>query len=273
MSNILHNMTMSEYQATPAWNASRLKAMINHDAYEFHQQHIAEIPPECQKDNTDALLFGSVFHSLIDHTFEDLYVAMQPGQRRIKSLVEETAPRTLVPVNMHMLAHNMVEAIHNHPEIAPTLRANGTRLEPSVFWGWKGMELRARPDVLCYDNQSVWDWKTTRDVTPYRFAKDIYTFSHHVSAAMIIDGLDALACPVKSYKLVAIQKEWPFRVNVYELGEESIALGRRQYQDALTQLDRCLATDKWPKADTPHIIDVPDWAFGDELTFDGAKAF
>jgi hypothetical protein len=67
----------------------------------------------------------------------------------------------------------------------------------------------------------------------------------------------------KRFFFIAVEKEAPFNVEVYELDEESISIGRAAYLADIETYKKCLETDNWhgyTEDKSINILSLPKWA-------------
>jgi hypothetical protein len=67
----------------------------------------------------------------------------------------------------------------------------------------------------------------------------------------------------KRFFFIAVEKEAPFNCEIYELDEESIAIGRAEYLADIETYKKCLKTENWhgyTEEAAIHVIGLPAWA-------------
>lgn len=146
---------------------------------------------------------------------------------------------------------------------------------PEMTLAWQdketGVWLRARPDWLPY---SIINGQPVRVVTdlkflaqthcrPHGFSKALFDFGYHQSAAFYDDGIEAIyGQRATNWLFIAVEKEAPFSVSVYELPQQDVERGRFQNRQAIRTFADCLATDKWPSYTSEEIqmVGLPVWA-------------
>jgi predicted RNA methylase len=156
---------------------------------------------------------------------------------------------------------------------------DGARAARRLLWGdgmsevsltWTddqtGLHRRARLDRLIVRAESalVVDLKSTDDPSPEAFSKSIHKFGYHRQAAYYIDAAREYVgdgCSV-SFAFVAIRKDPPHEVVVYQLDAEAIDIGKREIDEAMRGLVRSLAVNEWsaPWEREATVINLPAWA-------------
>ncbi len=130
---------------------------------------------------------------------------------------------------------------------------------------------RTRPDWLPY---SVINGASVMVVTdlkflamthcrPHGFSKAIHDFGYHQSAAWYEDGIEATyGRRPTNWIFIAVEKDPPHSVSVYELPREDIERGRFQNQKARRIFADGLSTGKWPSYTSEEIqmVGLPVWA-------------
>lgn len=157
-------------------------------------------------------------------------------------------------------------------DMADSLRRNQAALasltngEPEMTLAWQdgetGVWLRARPDFLPHKRFAIPDLKTAADGSPAAFSRAIATFGYHLSAALYLDGIEAIYGERPAhFFFIVIEKEAPYVVSLYPLKAEDIQRGQGECRRAIRRFADCLHHDKWPGySDEPFEIGLPAWA-------------
>lgn len=163
----------------------------------------------------------------------------------------------------------VAEAIKRNPLAVATL-TNGVTEETLVWQDAEtGVWLRARPD---FRPNSITEGRAVRIVSdlkfiaathasPDGFKRAIGNFGYHQSAAFYFDGIEAVFGVRPTHWLhVAVEKDAPHCVALYELPAEDIDRGRWLNRKAIRLFADCLASGKWPGyADEPLPVGLPGW--------------
>lgn len=146
---------------------------------------------------------------------------------------------------------------------------------PEMTLAWQdketGVWLRARPDWL---PNSIINGAPVRVVTdlkflaqthcrPHGFSKALFDFGYHQSAAFYDDGIEAIyGQRATNWLFLAVEKDKPHSVSVYELPAQDVERGRFQNRQAIRTFADCLAADKWPSYTSEEIqmVGLPSWA-------------
>lgn len=256
-------MTNAEYHADPAISKSDLDLINRSPAY---YRYVKENP----KEQTSAMLLGSVFHKLVlePETFAAEYAVCPAVDRRTKagrevyqSFVDDLQEGIeVITDDIYQTAQAMAESVKNHPIAARLLQ--GGQAETSYFWEENGVECKCRPDYLRTDIKSIIDLKSTQNASPESFVKSAYDYRYHVQAAWYLRGLKACGVDAENFIFIAVEKEAPYTVCVYTADDLMIKLGNSEADENLDTFCKCMRSDNWfGYEETPiiHSLSLPDW--------------
>jgi exodeoxyribonuclease VIII len=152
------------------------------------------------------------------------------------------------------------ERVAAHPNTQHMLEGES---EQSAVWMDPDTHVlcRGRFDVIARGIGAVVDLKTTQSAHPLRFRRTIFDFGYHIQAAMYVRGAKALGLDIDSFGIVAVEKEPPYEVAVYQLEAAALFDGERELMPLLEQWATCEATGIWPGYSTDIVkIDLPAYA-------------
>jgi hypothetical protein len=136
--------------------------------------------------------------------------------------------------------------------------------EASAYWtdSETGAPLRARFDRLTTldDGRALCvDLKTTQDASPRGFAKSVASLCTQQDP-WYLDALAALGYDDPAFTFVAVEKEPPYLVGVYQLREDDRRMGREKNALARQIWRDCTEADTWPGyAEEIQFLDLPRW--------------
>lgn len=141
--------------------------------------------------------------------------------------------------------------------------------ELSIVWvdPITGLTCKARLDRISPEivGGVIPDLKSTKDARKRPFSKAIYQYGYHRQGAMYLDGSAAVGLLVEHYAIAAFEKEPPYPIALYRLGDASIDAGRADYRRLMALYAECQERGEWPTApsypDTIEDIEIPDFAF------------
>jgi exodeoxyribonuclease VIII len=251
------------YHRWPGASQSRLKVL--RDKSPAHLRYQMDHPPE----PTEAMIVGAAVHTCVleSDLFPGLYLRAIPGDGRTTAIKEarkaqaESHPGAIIlkPDDFDTCLA-IREAVAAHPNTRHLLE--GER-ECSAVWrdSATGVLCRGRFDDVARSIGALTDLKTTADASPHRFPMAIYNFGYHIQAAHYLRGAKALGIDADSFGIVAVEKEPPYAVAVYQLTGAAIYDGERELDPLLERWAECEATGRWPGYDEAVVqIDLPTWA-------------
>lgn len=155
------------------------------------------------------------------------------------------------------------DAAHRNP-LVRKLTA-GAQVERSAFWldEETGQLCRCRPDAYSPSLRIMADVKTTADASPGKWRRSVPDYGYHMQEAMYSEGWEAAGGgEVDGFVFIAVEKETPHVVAVYELDRNAAAEGYAIYRAALTRYAECMAAGNWPGyGDGVLCLDLPKWAY------------
>jgi hypothetical protein len=106
------------------------------------------------------------------------------------------------------------------------------------------------------------DLKTAVDASPRGWSRAVVNFQYHAQAAFYLDGLDTVEPVVeRKFLWIALEKEEPHCVALYEPDFATLDKGRRMYRNYLRQYMKAQETQVWGgyEADIQS-LEIPEWA-------------
>lgn len=268
------DMSNSDYHAGSGVSKSGVSKLLKSPAHYW----AAYMDPENEsKDPTPAMVMGSLTHTLVlePEKLESEYIVAPEISRRSKAGKEawekftaEAGSRQIISQEQLDQAKRIREAVAAHSFAGPAL--SGGKAEHSFFWEDEltGVLAKCRPDYIRELPAGVvlLDVKTTDDASASAFAKTCANFGYHISAAMTMDGYEAVTgIRPLAYKFVVIERDKPFGIAVYDLEQPAVALGREQYQTALSIYRECVESGAWNAyPENSQTINLPVWAYPKE---------
>ena len=158
----------------------------------------------------------------------------------------------------------MGSAIRNHPRAGVLIRA-AQQTELTVVWddAPTGVRCKVRLDAFLDGGLGLVDLKSTTDASPQAFPRSLYSYGYHIQAAMSIDAWKSVhpGEPEQPFIIIAVEKEPPYAVACYVIGDDSIAIGRQEYREVLHGIAKARRTGIWPSYPIDIMqVDIPEWA-------------
>jgi exodeoxyribonuclease VIII len=265
MAEIVRNLSFKEYQSRDGLSNSMLSKIA---ISPLHFKESQNNPVE----KTDALIFGSLLHCLVlepenfnrDFAIEPIVnKRTNEGKEILVQFYLENAEKTIVNEEQLKLANILKDKIMEH-EIARKLLIGKGETEVSLFWEDEetGIKCKGRPDKLF--KKIIVDLKTSRSAKPEEFMKHAYEFNYHKQAYWYSWGYEqCFKEEPKGFVFIAVEKEKPYAVAVYEVTELFKEIGKIEARQNLLTYKDCADKGKWWGYDGEkpiiHDLDPPDW--------------
>ena len=162
----------------------------------------------------------------------------------------------------------MAAAVMAHPHAGPLVRALSD-VELSIEFARAGRPCKARLDGLLQDGWDtkrsgavVFELKTSRFGEERRFASDAWERAYHVRGAWYCGALTEAGIQCERHVTVAVDKQEPPEVAVYEYEPDVLFEGGAIAARLLDSLRVCEIENHWPTAHESGIrrLDRPRWA-------------
>jgi hypothetical protein len=257
------DVPFADYLAWEAASNSRLKLL--RDKTPLHLKWDLDHPAE----PTEAMLIGSATHTAVlePDLFDERYIRGVEGDGRTKAVKEararleaEAGDRQVLPPKDWDLALRLRDAIWAHP-VAKHLMIGDS--ERSMLWKdpETGVLCKGRLDKICANVPAILDLKTSRDASPHAFSRQgLYGLRYYLQAALYLTGAQEVGLPHDTFAIVAIEKDPPYAIAVYDVEPELLLKGAEEARGLLRRYRACLETDTWPGWTEVARLDVPGWA-------------
>jgi exodeoxyribonuclease VIII len=250
----IENLTNREYHEGPGVSKSDLDQIARSPAHYMAYKAAPHEP-------NPAMLLGSAFHTAVlePGEFEARYCVAPEGiDRRTKAGKEawaefeyEANGKEILKPDVMETVRGMAEAVAAHP-LARSLVTRG-KAEQSIYWESSvvdGVLSKCRPDFvkdLTDGRYVVVDLKSTEDARPAAFERSAWNFRYYVQSAYYWDGCtSAFGHAPHAFLFIAVEKEAPYAVAVYEASIEMLNAGREEYFRNLCVYKECMDSGVWP---------------------------
>ena len=153
------------------------------------------------------------------------------------------------------------DAVLDHPVALELLTAPGFT-EASFRWDDGEVACKGRADriVEFAGDEVVVDVKSTADASPRAMARSFEQYGYALQAAFYLDGLDALEPAARRFIVIAVEKEPPYGIAIYEPDLVWLDYGRTLYRAYLAQWAQCRKNGTWPSYPTSvGVLEAPQW--------------
>ena len=258
-------MPRLEYDSTVALNWSTARHLLRSPA---HCRHYLMHRPS----STAAQSFGIAVHTAVlePEKFEDEFTRAPDVDRRTKAGKAAWAEhealsgfRTPLTCKEWAKCEAIRDRVLAHPRISELLLGDGVN-EASVVWeDATGVTCKGRLDRLCQfeGRPTVVDLKTCMDASYFSFERSIAKYKYHGQAAWYLRGLRSIADIGRRFLWLAVEKEPPYEVAIYEADALTLDEGDRLCAHAMNLWKECQESGDWPGYDTGiNVTTLPEWA-------------
>lgn len=258
-------------------------------------------------DSTDATIAGTLLHAMtLDVSFTAPYLFNDTLDRRTKAgkeayaeACEAAGDGPVVKASVYETARIMADAVEAHDEAMDVLVGDSNAITMHEVTAI-GDGCKARVDSLKIERSqyaapvcTVADVKSTRDISPRFFEREIATRGYHTQLAHYIDVL--LDAPLDYERMseglrescrrnmltdgnplirhdhtvqaciVAVQSVAPYHVVVYDIPDEAIEVGRKRRNERLAMYRKAVRTGDWPGYPARVDACLPRWEMVDDM--------
>lgn len=263
------------YRGWSAMNYSRLKWI--EESLEDYAENM-KYPPRAG----DEQVFGSAVDLLLHEPgkFDERFVVGGPVNPKTGKMygrethtfaewrAEQPDGKEFLSEPDYQRAQNSAEAVRQDEAAMAMLSAG----RPQVCVVWHDAEtnelLKARLDWL---GEAITDLKTAHNAEAFPFASAMSRWGYHIQAALYTDGHERVAKERKPWRWIVVQSVRPHKVRVYEPGDMTLVVGRKQYRRALHALRGARTRGVWKEYSVIRGLDLPRWLLIEELGFEAVR--
>ncbi len=156
-------------------------------------------------------------------------------------------------INSAKLSHD------NDVTLGQVLKRAATQATLSWTCPRTGLQRKGKPDITL-PNGDVMDLKSCEDASPEGFAKAAYNYGYHIQAADYLEGNRVQNDKIGDFYIIAVEKVAPYKVVVYKLSHEFIALGYEERDKLIDLYLECSKNNYWPGySDEIMELSLPSW--------------
>jgi exodeoxyribonuclease VIII len=266
-------------------DAFRIGSLV-HAAILEPERFLAEyvvLPPDAPRRPTDKQLVDGK-DSKPGTKANDAWLEAQARQKWWAMFDTENAGCEVITAADYELVDQLSSKVLKHPGLQPFFagpnHAHSSQLnELTLTWldPETGHRCKARIDALRYLGQALqaFELKSAQDGGPEPFGTAVVRYDYLLAAAFYHDAIDhcrgaiamALggdarlfgALPIR-FEYVVCEKGYPFLVSRYEVDDDQLSIGRRQYREALDKVTTAEELDYWPGYDQAAVpLVLPVW--------------
>jgi len=155
------------------------------------------------------------------------------------------------------MIHRMRDSILMHETASILLDPSQGKAEQSIYWIDKDDDYgsreptyrlaKARPDFINLAHNLMVDLKTTADASYTEFRRSVSKWRYFVQDPWYTSGYyQATGKAVQDFVFAAVEKQPPYGVGIYKLGQQEKRAGRALMLKNLDTYHECLTTGVWP---------------------------
>lgn len=240
--SVVFNMPDPDYRAVDAVSQSTLKTIVR----KTPAHYIHEV--KNGRPDSPSLKFGRYFHDIVLLGKSDYPVRPEGLDGRTKegkAWLDANQGKETVTFEDAAKVKAMEAALLSHPDAARAMAAG--KAEVSVFAHLEGIPCKGRFDWLPLSGNAIVDAKTCEDASDAGFAASFSKFDYHIQAAFYLAlAQEAGLTDRTSFVFLAIEKEAPHGVGVYEAAADAIEKGQNDFSRALNIIRQCREMNEWP---------------------------
>lgn len=222
--------------------------------------------PKWQKEATDALDFGILFHAAVlegvpitdmVHLIPES-VLNDDGHRKGKPWLMWKALHDDKPCFKEAdfdLPRMMESSLQNSTAAMELLEHSQGKNEQTIHWSHSGVELRTRLDRIIQDDCII-DLKTARSCDLERIEASLEYDLYYFQAAFYQMAVESVLNVQLPFRFIFVEKCIPFRTVVVEMDQQWINEGRAEVASALERLQKRADSGDWTDPTGNEIIKV-----------------
>lgn len=262
ISEVIHDLPNEDYhnkELYPHFSSSDIKEIEKTSL--LHWAIKSSLP---RKKATPAMLMGSAIHAMISEPEKELFVRGLPNRVKRKEWAELEAKaaakgQTLMTEGEYDEAKRISQAaVETCDVLKNALALDDLEVEASIFTRCPHSDLllKIRPDMMSRKLRTMWDIKTTTDVTPDGFGRELRRWGYATQAAVYLHVAAAAGIEIDHFVFLAVDKETGICV-AYELSELYLKYAERNMFRVMDQLTEAEASGKfdtgWDSINTLHL--------------------
>lgn len=248
------------YFDDPGINNSGLHTIKTKSPYHFHM-----LKKYDEDKTTEAFRIGHMVHALILGTPPlDFYISYSATKSlRGKAyedfkdhLKEKGIEGEIVLESEKEQAEKIYKYAREQNDLIDQLQSTSQYKEIAGFYNWMGYRCKAKADAIHLPDDGdgiLWDIKTTNDL--FKFHKSARDYGYHMQQAWYRKIFQSIFKRRLDYRLLVIEKKYPYSVVEYDFSDRVKDQGRRWMEEAFSKYAMAIDTGIWAKPDTKITID------------------
>lgn len=236
---IIYDMPYDDYRAADGISQSSLPPLWESFA---HYEHALANRKSSKSFELGSCLDDLVFdrdNLLKRYAFEPDFGPKNrnPGKQLWEKWKENLGDKISIPFEAQQAIDAMFASLSAHPFVQRYFATMPNFTQTSIFWTdpESGLWCKARLDIIMLEVPIVIDLKSSgKSISPTGWQRTLAEFNYPLQGAFYLDGVSiVLGKKYDKFVHCVVESTAPYQVAAYELGERSIAQGRRDYKELL----------------------------------------
>ena len=177
---------------------------------------------------------------------------------------EKNKNKTLITEEQNARAWGMAKSVISNEDIFPMINHDSAKPEVTIVANELVDGLSISCKIRCYmltmNNKIMLDLKTTEDSSREKFTKSFMSLGYWMQAAHYLQTARLAGINVEKFIFVAVEKNPPFSVALYELDDNSLKKAFEIRGKLLKTLAKCISTGKYPSHSKGiNYLTMPYW--------------
>ena len=203
---------------------------------------------------SNALSFGSIAHTAIlePSKFRDRYIIAPEVNKRTKAGKEALAKFEAVAGDRQIISNDdqskvfaMKEVFRAHKTATDLIEQDGP-IEKVVLFELFDIPFKAKLDKIAIVDNSIVDYKTSRDASANSFGYDYIKYGYHIQGYIYQQAAIAAGYNVDKVKFIVQESAEPHAISVFTLPEDALTLAELKVQELAPQWYECFKSGVWP---------------------------
>jgi exodeoxyribonuclease VIII len=250
-SGAFESLEADTYHAAPGLSKSMLNVFR-----ECPAKYRAQLDGKIARKETKAMQYGTILHAAILECLFDYHVRPNElngkdwhGARTdCKAWIEAHSDMPVLTEDQDAEIRLVARTVQKHPLAWPLLK--GSRREVSLFANYGGRLMKGRADAINFNSGLILDIKKVADASTHALSRAVFSFGHHIQAALYWKLCALLGIRCDGFYFIAIELgatvgDQPL-LNVRRLSDDAMEAGNVELEKLLADLAECEQSNVWP---------------------------
>lgn len=249
-----HRLSGSTYHADPAPSPSLshsvAEILLRESPMKAWYSH-PRLNPNFQQDEDGKFDIGTAAHALLLEGLDNIVVCDFADWKKNEAKAQRDAARSRgkTPLLTHQAVgvRAMVKTALDFIGVSRIRNAwQDSDAELTGVWEEDGIWLRMRADIFAVDRTAIIDYKSTTDVSPDAFARQIVRMGYHRQDAFYRRGGQAIAGTDPRFVFLAQSVEPPYECTLHECHPSLKEIADLEVESIVERWRVCVESNDWP---------------------------